>query len=558
MTLLGLVVAPSVAPSAVRGQERTPLATPAGEAQGFQGAADVLGDLDRFWSTAFSDAGQDYASPEIVIFDAAIETGCGPAEPAARAFYCPPDQAIFFADAFFAEQETRFGDYAWINVFAHEWGHHVQTLLLVTREPGNAFELQADCLAGAYAQDAAARELLEPGDVTEAVLTSAAAGDDPLWPQDQPGAHGTNDDRISAFMRGYLDGLTGCALPIASAPDPGDVIQNPRPAPAGGESLAASLPSETALPAGLILVDEGGRGVEAIAASFPDPAGAGERLAAWRFRENAFRTFATPDGSLSVQISLHRFASAEGAAAALPFYADGREVILGLRRVPGLAIGDQAATVVGGVSGGEETTVYVRRGVVLARVSVVATADDPRPIAEEAAAATLAALDGRGGAAPALRGVLPTEAKLILGWTVVEEGARGEGAIAASFPAPAEAATLLATWGWEENVYRNYAGPDRISTAEVSLHRFATASGAAEALPYYADGRSIALGLAPMPLAPLGDQSTAVGGGVAGGRETTVYARRGALLVRVSVVLAAGDPTAEAIALATVVLARSG
>lgn len=154
--------------------------------------------------------------------------------------------------------------------------------------------------------------------------------------------------------------------------------------------------------------------------------------------------------------------------------------------------------------------------------------------------------------------MLPTEAELILGWTVVEEGARGEGAIAASFPAPAEAATLLATWGWEENVYRNYAGPDGISTAEVSLHRFATASGAAEALPYYADGRSIALGLAPMPLAPLGDQSTAVGGNVAAGRETTVYARRGALLVRVSVVLAAGDPTAEAIALATVVLARSG
>ena len=96
---------------------------------------------------------------------------------------------------------------------AHEWGHHLQTLLGIAPAPGNTFELQADCLAGAYASDAGQRGLLDPGDITEAVAMAATAGDPLGLPQDTPGAHGINDDRITAFMRGYLGGVDACALP---------------------------------------------------------------------------------------------------------------------------------------------------------------------------------------------------------------------------------------------------------------------------------------------------------------------------------------------------------
>jgi predicted metalloprotease len=129
------------------------------------------------------------------------------------AFYCPAEEAIYYAPAGLAAHRRRIGDFAPIVVLAHEWGHHLQTLLGITPAPGNTFELHADCLAGAYASDAGQRGLLDPGDITEAVAMSAAAGDPLGLPQDTPGAHGINDDRITAFMRGYLGGIDACAFP---------------------------------------------------------------------------------------------------------------------------------------------------------------------------------------------------------------------------------------------------------------------------------------------------------------------------------------------------------
>ena len=64
--------------------------------------------------------------------------------------YCQLDRTIYYAEAFFEEREASVGDFAWKVVLAHEWGHHVQLLLGIAPAPGNAFELQADCLAGAY------------------------------------------------------------------------------------------------------------------------------------------------------------------------------------------------------------------------------------------------------------------------------------------------------------------------------------------------------------------------------------------------------------------------
>jgi predicted metalloprotease len=191
--------------------------SPAGPEAGDIGrVASVADDLDAFWHGAFGSAQQVYVTPEIVRADEPIVGACGIFGPGRGAAYCGLDQTIYYEGAFFAAREATIGDFAWKVVLAHEWGHHVQILLGIQWTAGNAFELQADCLAGAYARDAGTRGWLDPGDITEAVTGSAAAGDPFGLPQDQPGAHGTSDERITAFMRGYLDGFLGCDLPVDS------------------------------------------------------------------------------------------------------------------------------------------------------------------------------------------------------------------------------------------------------------------------------------------------------------------------------------------------------
>jgi predicted metalloprotease len=88
------------------------------------------------------------------------------------------------------------------------------TVLGIAPSPGNAFELHADCLAGASASDAGQRGLLDPGDITEPVAMSVAAGDPLGLPQGTPAAHGINDDRITAFMRGYLGAIDACLVTL--------------------------------------------------------------------------------------------------------------------------------------------------------------------------------------------------------------------------------------------------------------------------------------------------------------------------------------------------------
>jgi predicted metalloprotease len=174
---------------------------------------EVVQDLNAFWQRAFGAAGASYRAPTVTTLEAPVITACGPAGPEHLAFYCPAEEAIYYAPEGLEAHRRRIGDFAPIVVLAHEWGHHLQTLLGLAPAEGNTVELQADCLAGAYASDAGQRGLLDPGDITEAVAMAATAGDPLGLPQDTPGAHGINDDRITAFMRGYLGGGEGCAVP---------------------------------------------------------------------------------------------------------------------------------------------------------------------------------------------------------------------------------------------------------------------------------------------------------------------------------------------------------
>ena len=202
----------------------------------FTGAADLASvevtdpttalyaDLDAFWSGRFAAGGFAYASPGFSGFEAEQATECGQATASAGpAIYCPLDGTIYWETGWRARLRTEHGEYAWTAVIAHEWGHHVQTLLGYSRslDPASPterypieLELQADCLSGAYAQDAEWRGLLVPGDVSAATALAFASGDAAGVAWYEAGAHGTPDMRLTSFLLGYTEGTAGCDFPV--------------------------------------------------------------------------------------------------------------------------------------------------------------------------------------------------------------------------------------------------------------------------------------------------------------------------------------------------------
>lgn len=191
----------------------------------------VLADTEDVWSTLFSRSGQAYQQPKLVLFSGAVESACGFAEAAMGPFYCPGDQKLYLDMSFFNDLAKRHdapGDFAQAYVVAHEVGHHVQTLLGVSKQvntarqrageaEGNALqvrmELQADCFAGVWTHHAnKARKILEPGDVEEALAAAAGVGDDRLQKQargyvvPESFTHGSSKQRMKWFSRGMESG----------------------------------------------------------------------------------------------------------------------------------------------------------------------------------------------------------------------------------------------------------------------------------------------------------------------------------------------------------------
>lgn len=229
-----LPVNPGVAPAGETGTVEP------GAFTGYDEQADfvsvVLADTEDVWNEIFQAAGQTYREPELVLFDGAVQSACGIAGSAVGPFYCPADHQLYIDLAFFEELHRRFGapgDFAQAYVIAHEVGHHVQGLLGVldqvraaqARSPqadANALqvrvELQADCLAGLWAHHAhRQRQILEPGDIEEALGAAAAIGDDRLQQQTQGQVvpesftHGTSAQRVQAFRTGFEAGsLQAC------------------------------------------------------------------------------------------------------------------------------------------------------------------------------------------------------------------------------------------------------------------------------------------------------------------------------------------------------------
>jgi uncharacterized protein len=202
----------------------------------------VLADTEEVWDRIFrEEVGESYQATRLVLFTGATQSGCGFAQSAMGPFYCPPDQSVYMDLGFYDElgRMGARGDLAQAYVVAHEVGHHVQTLLGISgtvREHSRGLreseanslsvrqELQADCFAGVWANRADEMwGILEPGEVRDALAAAAAVGDDRLQQAGRGVAvpetftHGTSEQRMRWFMRGFESGRAGDCDTFAAA-----------------------------------------------------------------------------------------------------------------------------------------------------------------------------------------------------------------------------------------------------------------------------------------------------------------------------------------------------
>lgn len=191
----------------------------------------VLADTEDTWNVLFKKMNLRYEEPKLVLFSGAVQSACGFAKSAMGPFYCPGDRKVYIDLSFYNDLKNRFkapGDFAQAYVIAHEIGHHIQTLLGVSSKvqqakrglskvQANALsvrqELQADCFAGVWANHASrVRNVVEEGDIEEALNAATAIGDDRIQKQSkgyitpESFTHGSSAQRVRWFKTGLSDG----------------------------------------------------------------------------------------------------------------------------------------------------------------------------------------------------------------------------------------------------------------------------------------------------------------------------------------------------------------
>ena len=201
------------------------------EAEMAELATVVLKDTEDIWNQIFNESGKTYREPTLVLFSGAAESACGYSSAATGPFYCPGDEKVYIDLSFLQQLQSQVGatgDFAAAYIIAHEVGHHVQKLLGITDQMNDIrnrvseteynqysvrLELQADFLAGVWAHYAErTKNILEEGDLEEAINAAAAVGDDRIMMESQgyivPDAftHGTSEQRRTWFMKGYQTG----------------------------------------------------------------------------------------------------------------------------------------------------------------------------------------------------------------------------------------------------------------------------------------------------------------------------------------------------------------
>ncbi|MHB1346513.1 MAG: KPN_02809 family neutral zinc metallopeptidase [Candidatus Humimicrobiaceae bacterium] len=190
----------------------------------------VLAETEDVWTEQFSKEGMEYSYPSLVLYTEYVESACGQSSSATGPFYCPADQKVYIDLSFFRELKSRFqapGDFAMAYVIAHEVGHHIQNILGImddvssiqqnlseaeANEYSVRLELQADYLAGVWSHYVNRMNLLEQGDIEEALNAASAVGDDRIQKQSQGYAvpdsftHGTSEQRQRWFYKGFTSG----------------------------------------------------------------------------------------------------------------------------------------------------------------------------------------------------------------------------------------------------------------------------------------------------------------------------------------------------------------
>lgn len=191
----------------------------------------VLRDSEKVWTKIFAENGAKYRKPTLVLYSGQTMSKCGGAQASTGPFYCPADEKVYLDTSFFTQLDRQLGapgDFAQAYVIAHEIGHHIQKLTGQTdyvdqiRRRGNKvkaneasvrLELQADFYAGVMLHHAQREEqIIEPGDIDEALRAATAIGDDRLQKQSQGYAvpetftHGTSEQRLRWFTKGLETG----------------------------------------------------------------------------------------------------------------------------------------------------------------------------------------------------------------------------------------------------------------------------------------------------------------------------------------------------------------
>jgi predicted metalloprotease len=215
-------------PSALTGERAAPAADQA-EQPMVEFVSFVFDDAQNAWKQLFATRGARYRLARLELYRGQISSECGLGQAAMGPFYCPSDERVYIDLAFYDELKQRFGapgDFAQAYVIAHEVGHHVQHILGTDRRVHQAsegeraggtglsvkLELQADCFAGIWARTTQQRQLLEAGDVDEALKAASVIGDDALQKQAGRGVrpesftHGSSQQRVRWFKRGFESG----------------------------------------------------------------------------------------------------------------------------------------------------------------------------------------------------------------------------------------------------------------------------------------------------------------------------------------------------------------
>ncbi len=229
LTLLGMLSGGG-APAQVQTQQAPAHRPPADDTMA-RFVSTVLADTEDVWGDVFRQNGTTYQNPRLVLFRDRTPTACGTGQAAMGPFYCPADRKVYIDLGFYETLKNRLGapgDFAQAYVIAHEVGHHVQNLLGISGRVDQMrgrvsqveynhlsvrLELQADCFAGVWAHNAQnARQILEQGDVEEAMNAAAKIGDDALQ-RASGGAvvpdsftHGTSAQRQRWFRTGLDSG----------------------------------------------------------------------------------------------------------------------------------------------------------------------------------------------------------------------------------------------------------------------------------------------------------------------------------------------------------------